>query len=857
MRLAFGCDHAGHPLKEPMISALEQDGHHVLDLGTFSSDPVDYPDFARAVGNAVRNGFVDLGILVCGSGVGGAIAANKIRGVRAALCTDLFTARQSRADDDANVLCLGARVLDADTAMEIAREWLATEFSGEERHVRRIQKIAELEQGIPPGAGEKTVRREPPPTRPAPPREEPPPRPRAAPRPAPVVEEPSARPAARVAPERPAAPARPAARQPVPREDEPVLLEPSLADEMSKVIQEFDREAGVAEDPPPRQAARVAPERPAAPARPAPKAPPAAPPPPSPPPPPPHLPPPPMPTEQFTRMASEALRTLEDRGFVESLWIKDASLWTDDGHQQALIRNRLGWLTSPTLMRQHADDLKEFADEVRRSHYTHILLLGMGGATLCPEVLSFTFGPKMGFPDLVMLDSTDPAAVKAALGKINLPRTLIVVSSKSGLTAETMAFYAFFREQIEKGSRGKPGLQFVGITDGGTPLEKLAKSQGFRKVFLNPPTIGGRYSALSYFGLLPAALVGMDVAGILDRAVAAVEEAGDGVPIRDNPGVVLGAKLASLAKAGRDKVTFVFSPGIAPFGIWVEQLLAESLGKNGRGLIPIDGEPLGAPAVYGPDRVFVAMTLADEAVALESDLAALEEAGHPVIKIRLRDPLDIGTEFYRWEIATATIGALLGVNPFDEPNVQESKDVTAKLLTAYRTSRRLPEWAVDREEDGIALMTGAGTKPLTVAEGLGAHMALAKPGDYLAFQAYLSPKPEMAEALQELRRMMRDKTKLAVTVGMGPRYLHSTGQLHKGGPPNGLFIQLTADDAHDLAIPGEPYSFAVLKNAQALGDLQALRNKGRRVIRVHLGSKDSVETLKKFAAMLARSVPAH
>ena len=556
-------------------------------------------------------------------------------------------------------------------------------------------------------------------------------------------------------------------------------------------------------------------------------------------------------------MASEALRTLEDRGFIESLWIKDASLWTDDGAQQALIRNRLGWLTSPTLMRQHADDLKEFADEVRRSHYTHILLLGMGGAVLCPEVLSLTFGPKMGFPDLVALDSTDPAAIKAALGKINLPRTLIVVSSKSGLTAETMAFYAFFREQIEKGSRGKPGLQFVGITDGGTPLEKLAKSQGFRKVFLNPPTIGGRYSALSYFGLLPAALVGMDVAGILDRAVAAVEEAGDGVPIRDNPGVVLGAKLASLAKAGRDKVTFVFSPGIAPFGIWVEQLLAESLGKNGRGLIPVDGEPLGAPAVYGPDRVFVAMTLADEAVALESPLAALEEAGHPVIKIRLRDPLDIGTELYRWEIATATIGALLQVNPFDEPNVQESKDITAKLLTAYRTSRRLPEWAVDREEDGIALMTGAGTKPLTVSEGLGAHMALAKPGDYLAFQAYLSPKPEMAEALQELRRMMRDKTKLAVTVGMGPRYLHSTGQLHKGGPPNGLFIQLTADDAHDLAIPGEPYSFAVLKNAQALGDLQALRNKGRRVIRVHLGSKDSVETLKKFAAMLARSVPAH
>ncbi len=851
MRLAFGCDHAGHPLKEPIISALEEDGHHVLDLGTFSSDPVDYPDFARAVGNAVRNGFVDLGILVCGSGVGAAIAANKIRGVRAALCTDLFTARQSRSDDDANVLCLGARVLDADTAMEITREWLATEFSGEERHVRRIQKITELERGISPAAAEKTVRREPP-ARPAPPREEePPPRPRVVPRPAPIVEERPSRPAARVAPERPVAPARPAAREPVPRDLEPISLEPSLADEMSKVIQEFDRETGVAEEPPPRPAARVAPERPAAPARPAPRAPAAAPPPPPPPP------PPPKPAEQLARMASEALRTLEDRGFIESLWIKDASLWTADGAQQALIRNRLGWLTSPTLMRQHADDLKEFADEVRRSHYTHVLLMGMGGSTLCPEVLALTFGPKMGFPDLVVLDSTDPVAIKGALNRINLPRTLFVVSSKSGLTAETMAFYAFFREQIEKGSRGKPGLQFVAITDGGTPLEKLAKSQGFRKVFLNPPTIGGRYSALSYFGLLPAALAGMDVTGILDRAVAAVEEAGDSVPIRDNPGAMLGAKLGALAKAGRDKVTFASSPGIAPLGAWVEQLLAESLGKSGRGLIPVDGEPLGAPAVYGPDRVFVAMTLADEAVALESSLRALEEAGHPVIKIRLRDPLDIGTEFYRWEIAAATVGTLLQVNPFDEPNVQESKDITSKLLTGYRTSRRLPEWPVDREEDGIALMTGAGTKPLTVSEGLGAHMALANPGDYLAFQAYLPPKPEITEALLELQRVMRDKTKLAVTMGMGPRYLHSTGQLHKGGPPHGLFIQLTTDDAHDLAIPGEPYSFAVLKNAQALGDLQALRNKGRRVIRVHLGGKDLLDTLKKFTAMLARVVPAH
>ncbi|MGH7263067.1 MAG: bifunctional transaldolase/phosoglucose isomerase, partial [Candidatus Rokuibacteriota bacterium] len=477
-------------------------------------------------------------------------------------------------------------------------------------------------------------------------------------------------------------------------------------------------------------------------------------------------------------------------------------------------------------------------------------------STLCPEVLSLTFGGKKGFPDLALLDSTDPAAVKAALNRINIPHTLFVISSKSGLTTETMAFYAFFREQVERGSRGKPGLQFVAITDGGTPLEKLAKSQGFRKVFLNPPTIGGRYSALSYFGLLPGALVGVDVEGVLDRAVAAVEEAGDSVPIRQNVGVMLGAQLAALGKAGRDKVTFVFSPGIAPFGAWVEQLLAESLGKSSRGLIPVDGEPLGAPPVYGSDRVFVAVTLADEAAALEAGLAALEGAGHPVIRITLRDLFDLGAEFYRWEIATATIGALLEVNPFDEPNVQESKEITAKLLAAYRTSRRLPEWAVDREEDGIALLTGAGTKPPTVAEGVADHLGQARPGDYIAFLAYLPPKPEIAEALQELRRVVRDKTKLAVTVGVGPRYLHSTGQLHKGGPPTGLFIQLTTDDPHDLVIPGEAYSFAVLKNAQALGDLQALRNKDRRVIRIHLGGKDPADTLKNLTAMLARVAPA-
>jgi glucose-6-phosphate isomerase len=550
-----------------------------------------------------------------------------------------------------------------------------------------------------------------------------------------------------------------------------------------------------------------------------------------------------------------ALATLEERRFVTRLWIKDASLWVDDSAQQAVIRNRLGWLTSPTLMREHATEIEEFADDIRRSHYTHVLLLGMGGATLCPEVLALTFGPKAGFPALLLLDSTDPMAIRAALNRINLPSTLFVVASKSGLTTETLAFYAFFREQVEHASHAKPGSQFVAITDAGTPLEKLAKAQGFRKIFLNPPTIGGRFSALSYFGLIPGALAGVDVATLLERAVAAEKEARDSVPIRENPGVLLGAELAACGAAGRDKVTFVLSPTLAPLGVWLEQLLAESLGKSGRGLIPVDGEPLGPPRAYSFDRVFVAIRLAADAPAFEPGLAALEAAGHPVIRTTLREPLDLGAEFFRWEIATATIGALLAVNPFDEPNVQESKDLTAKLLAAYRTSRRLPEWPVDREENGIALLTGDNTKPLTVSEGLAAHLAQARPGDYLAFQAYMPRKPEITEGLQELRRLVRDRTTLAVTVGYGPRYLHSTGQLHKGGPPNGLFIQVTTDDPDDLTIPGEEYTFSVLKNAQALGDLEALRNKGRRVIRVHLGGKNLADTLKKLSGMLAGVVP--
>jgi glucose-6-phosphate isomerase len=551
-------------------------------------------------------------------------------------------------------------------------------------------------------------------------------------------------------------------------------------------------------------------------------------------------------------VVEEALKTLEARRFAESLWAQDAQLWSADSEQQALIRNRLGWLTSPALMKEKVGELREFAAEIRHTRHTHVVLLGMGGSSLAPELFSLTFVSKMGFPDLLVLDSTDPAAVKKVLGSVNLPHTLFVVASKSGTTLEPLSFYKFFRDQFER--TAKVGPRFVVITDPETPLEKLAKEQGFRQVFLNPPSIGGRYSALSYFGLVPAALIGVDVPTLLERAEAMAEQCGVGVPLRENPGVVLGAILGAWAKQGRDKVTLCLSSDLRGFGVWIEQLLAESTGKNGRGLIPVDGEPLESPDVYGDDRVFVAITVEGD-FDFELRLRALEEKKHPVVRLTLVDRLDLGAEFFRWEVATATAGALLEVNPFDEPNVQEAKDNTAKLFQAYRTRKRIPEWPVDCEEEGIKLLSNQGTKPASVTEGIAAHLKQAKPDDYLALLAYLPPGPEVSTRLQALRTLLRDRLKIATTVGYGPRYLHSTGQLHKGGPASGLFIQITCDDNEDLPVPGEPYTFGVLKSAQAQGDLEALRSCGRRVIRLHLDKKPR-EALARVNKLVSKALQA-
>jgi RpiB/LacA/LacB family sugar-phosphate isomerase len=770
MRIAIGCDDTGFPLKEPLVSALEGEGHDVLDLGTFSAEPVDYPDYARAVGQAVLRGFVDASILLCVSGAGGAMAANKMRGIRAAFCHDAGAARVCREEADANVVCLAAPALEVKAALEIVQAFLGAQFAGEESHTRQVVKIGQLEAGLlgadkaplKPAADEGKAAAKPPAPKRAAARQEPSPGPaEATPRP------PAERPAAR-APERTPAPA-------------PAVITP----------------------------------------------------------------PPPLPDPLKLPAVEETLRFLEAREFLDRLWVKDATLWKGDA---ATVRNRLGWLTSPTIMRGHAEDIRNFADEVRRLQYSHVVLLGMGGSSSTGEVFNETLGSKMGFPDMLVLDSTDPGAVKHVLEAINLGRSLFVVSSKSGTTAETMAAYTFFRGQVEGASSPRPGMQFVAITDPGRPLDKLSTETGFRRTFLNPASIGGRYSALSFFGLVPAALIGVDIKILLERAHAMVETCGNEVGLRGNPAVQLGAVLAGLARAGRDKVTLVFSEKIRGLGSWIEQLLAESLGKDGTGLVPVVDEPLGAPTVYGDDRVFVALVLEGDG-SYDGALAKLADAGHPVLRLILRDPMDLGAEFFRWELATATAGAVLGVNPFDEPDVARAKESAATLLTDWRRSRRLPEWPVDVEEDGIMLMTKSNKKPGSVSRGLAAHLAMAGPGDYLAIQAYLTPTAESWRALQEIRVALRDRLRIATTVGWGPRYLHSTGQLHKGGPTSGLFIQITGEDREDVAIPGAGYGFSTLKAAQALGDLQSLRDGARRVIRLHLTGKQS-QTLQQLLQMV-------
>ena len=505
------------------------------------------------------------------------------------------------------------------------------------------------------------------------------------------------------------------------------------------------------------------------------------------------------------------------------IWDSDHTVFTSDLAHEKSIKSRLGWLRSPTLMRSKAAELTGFVGEIKAAGFTDVVLLGMGGSSLCPEVLSRVYQQTADLK-LHVLDNTDPAAVREIDGLIAGKQTLFIVASKSGGTIEIQAFERHYWEQTLAavgGDVAAAGARFVAITDPSTKLGQLAEDKHYRKSFINPADIGGRYSAVSYFGMVPAALLGAPVDKLVDTAVAFASASGHAVPAEDSVGLWLGAALGAAAKAGRDKLTLVISPAYASLGSWIEQLVAESTGKEGKGIVPVDMEPLGPPSVYAGNRLFLHIR-GDEDVEQMAALSALEKAGHPVIRIALDGREALGREFFRWELATAFAGASLGVNPFDEPNVTEAKLATSALLAVNTAEGKLP-----------AAEDTCGPRD---ADRIRAHLGTLTPGDYFAFCAYFLRTEGRDAALAKMRVAVRDSSRNATTVGYGPRFLHSTGQLHKGGPNNGVFLQLTADSPADLPVPGEPYSFATLRNAQALGDLQVLRRRDRRALRVHLGA---------------------
>ena len=550
--------------------------------------------------------------------------------------------------------------------------------------------------------------------------------------------------------------------------------------------------------------------------------------------------------EEDEAAVKERLADLEGQPFIQQLWRKEPTLWKQDLQDQAVITSALGWLHVPDKMEDAVGELEGFCGQLRDAGMRHVVHMGMGGSSLAPLVFQRTFSSPQGACPLTVLDTTDPATIRQIEKTVPLTDTLFIVASKSGTTTEALSYGDYFYGKLEDLKGGGAGGNMASITDPGSPLVDLSHERGYRKVFLNFTDIGGRYSALSYFGLLPAALMGVDVGELLVRALRMRYACSPEAPAADrdpaeNPGLALGATLGELGLRGRNKVTFLMPEALATFGMWLEQLLAESTGKEGTGLLPVTGEPIGDPSVYGDDRLFVHFRLknaadrnpkADE--TLDRGVDALRDAGHPVVTIEMGDLLDLGQEFFRWEIATAIAGAILGINAFDQPNVQESKDNTNRLLDVYEREGQLPEEEPALVEEPLVLYAENGAYQ-SIAEALAGFFGKAQPEDYVALMAYLTEEQDTQQLLQDIRVYLRDKLRLATTLGYGPRFLHSTGQLHKGGPNTGLFIQLTADDAVDVPLPGQPYSFGTLKRAQALGDLQSLRKHGRRVVRIHLG----------------------
>jgi glucose-6-phosphate isomerase/transaldolase/glucose-6-phosphate isomerase len=515
---------------------------------------------------------------------------------------------------------------------------------------------------------------------------------------------------------------------------------------------------------------------------------------------------------------------------VERLWARDHRLWKQDPTD---IANRLGWLTIIEYMNDRAVDLLTFAASVKKRGIRDVVLLGMGGSSLGPEVLRASFGLSRGFPRLWVLDSTVPGWVRQVTQAIDPARSLFILASKSGGTIEVMSLFAHFWELVHKTPGHQGGEQFIAITDPGTGLEKLAGENRFWRIFTNPPDIGGRYSVLSYFGLVPAALMGIDVGRLLVRGTAMAKDCQIQSPLEGNPGADLGATMASLAQAGRDKVTLIASPQIAAFGLWAEQLLAESTGKEGTGLIPVAQEPIVASTAYGTDRLFVYLRLkGDENRELDRQVAGLARQDHPILTLKLQDCYDLAGEFFRWEVATALAGHLLGIHPFDQPNVQESKDNTARVLGTIQSTGRLPKQITATSVQAAAQLKRQ-----------------CRPGAYVAILAYTTPSPRMEQAIRSLRRALVSHYQVTTTAGYGPRYLHSTGQLHKGGPRTGIFLQLVDRMVPDLSIPEKSYTFGTLAQAQAAGDIEALQAHEQQAIVLPLG-KNPIATIQALTKSL-------
>jgi transaldolase/glucose-6-phosphate isomerase len=541
---------------------------------------------------------------------------------------------------------------------------------------------------------------------------------------------------------------------------------------------------------------------------------------------------------ELTTEVRATIKEWQDGSKVHRLWARDATLWTNVDESR-----RLGWLGATDDQLAHVDHLRQAAENVRAGGFTHAVLLGMGGTVLGAETLARTFGKIAGFPELRVLDSTDPAQIRALERSIDLARTVFIVSSKSGSTLEPNILKRYFFEAVRAAvGAAEVGKRFIAITDPESKMQYVAEADRFRRIFFGLPSLGGRYSALSDFGVVPAAIAGMDIARLLGQADEMVQSCAASVPVEENPGAVLGILMGVLARRGRDKVTLVVSPAIQALGIWVEQLLTASLGKGGRGLLVIDGEPVGEPAVYGPDRLFVYLRLESSPdAAQDAAVKALHDSGQPVVRIAIQDLYCVGGEFFRWQLAAAVAGSVLGINPFDQPDIESAKTATRKLTAEFdRTGALAPETPL-RQGDGLTLYADArnagelAAGSASVAATLKAHLGRVKAGDYVALLAFLEMNPANEAALRAIRTRLRDRLKAATAVAFGPRYLHSSGQAFKGGANTGLFLQITADDAADVPVPGYKYTFGVVKAAQARGDLTVLADRGRRVLRVHLG----------------------